>query len=292
MEHNGVYKTVPCESARCAENGECGRKKKVIVTMTSWRNRIFSVHAVISSILSNMRAPDVVVLNLSIVEFPHKENSIPHDLVELKNQGKIILNFCEGNQKAFKKLGPSLKMFGDEIYIVADDDIIYPSTFVGDMLNTFFDNGCAFAITSYPTDEHCAGCGTLFTGEMLSGFYEKLNDEIINTNEDDLFYTYLVNENGYQFKSCKKMSGLSKLQFDNVPNGMSYRKAYNSIHTVQVLNKYFRFQKTSIHGIRVPSVNGEVVKQIKPLPSLVPVIKTPAPLATLKGWKPAGYGHF
>lgn len=262
--------------------------KRVVVTMTSWTCRIHLVYDVAISIFANSRPPDVLILNLSKIEFPRLENSVPYELVELWRAGKLVLNFCEGNQKAFKKLGPSLKMFGDAIYIVVDDDIIYPSTFVQDMLESFSDNGCRHAITSWKTDEHCGGCGCLFTGEMLTGFYDKLNDEIVNTNEDDLFYTWLVHENGFSFKTCPKVHGLPKLQRDP-KHGLGNLGLYNSRDTVRVLNKYFMFKKDSINGAKVENVFSH---PSKPLDSETKKADPHDPLMVLKGWKPSGYRHF
>ena len=59
---------------------------KVVVTMTSWTKRIGNCYQVVKSILNNTMKPDMVYLNLSIAEFPNKEQDLPRDLVQLTQE--------------------------------------------------------------------------------------------------------------------------------------------------------------------------------------------------------------
>lgn len=57
--------------------------KKVIVSLTSWTERISTVHNTIYSLLNQEVIPDSIELNLSLVEFENKFDSLPLELLEL-----------------------------------------------------------------------------------------------------------------------------------------------------------------------------------------------------------------
>lgn len=59
---------------------------KVVVAMTSWTKRIGNCYQVVKSILNNTMKPDVVYLNLSVEEFPKREQDLPKDLVQLAKE--------------------------------------------------------------------------------------------------------------------------------------------------------------------------------------------------------------
>ena len=93
---------------------------KIVVTLTSFKGRINQVYLVIENILHQTIKPDLIYLNLSVEEFPNKENDLPKDLVELSNNElSFIINWVEGkNTKAFKKIIPILQYLDN-------DDIIF-----------------------------------------------------------------------------------------------------------------------------------------------------------------------
>ena len=47
-------------------------KEKIIISLTSWSKRISNIPKVIDSILENTTLPDIIVINLSLQEFPKK----------------------------------------------------------------------------------------------------------------------------------------------------------------------------------------------------------------------------
>ena len=58
--------------------------------MTSWPKRIKNVATVINSLLNQNIEPDLIELNLCIIEFPNKEKDLPKELNILMSKNKKI----------------------------------------------------------------------------------------------------------------------------------------------------------------------------------------------------------
>ena len=83
--------------------------------------------------MNNTVKPDIVYLNLAIVEFPNKEKDLPKDLVQLsKVESSFKINWVDGpNKKTFKKVFPILPYLEDDDFVMnMDDDIILPIGFI------------------------------------------------------------------------------------------------------------------------------------------------------------------
>ena len=87
--------------------------KEIIVSLTSWIKRIQNTATTIKSLLDQTLKPNLIELNLSLVEFPEKEKNLPRDLKKLLKQYKNILeiNWVENNTGVFKKIIPTIKKF-------------------------------------------------------------------------------------------------------------------------------------------------------------------------------------
>ena len=57
---------------------------RVVVTFTSWRKRIDNCASVIDALLKNTTKPDIIYLNLSVMEFSNKFDDLPPNLVALE----------------------------------------------------------------------------------------------------------------------------------------------------------------------------------------------------------------
>ena len=66
------------------------KKIKVIVSLTGWPKRIKNVAIVINSLLNQNIEPDLIELNLCIIEFPNKEKDLPKELNILMSKNKKI----------------------------------------------------------------------------------------------------------------------------------------------------------------------------------------------------------
>ncbi len=97
---------------------------RLIVSLTSFPERMYDIHYTIYSLLNQSLKPDTVILWLAKEQFPQLEQDIPSDVLKLRNNG-LVIKWCE-DLRSYKKLIPSLKEFPDDIIITADDDIFYP----------------------------------------------------------------------------------------------------------------------------------------------------------------------
>ena len=66
-----------------------------------------------------------IILNLSLNEFPNRENDLPSNLVFLCYDHDVEIYFDEGNIKAHKKLLPTIERYPDNDILVVDDDKFY-----------------------------------------------------------------------------------------------------------------------------------------------------------------------
>jgi len=99
-------------------------KSDIIVSLTSFPERINIVYLTIKSILFQTKSPQKVILWLAIDQFPNKESDLPLELLDLKRNGLEIC-FCDEDIKPHKKYFYSFKLFKEYRIITIDDDVIY-----------------------------------------------------------------------------------------------------------------------------------------------------------------------
>lgn len=99
------------------------RDCSVIVSLTSYPERINLVSTTIDTLLQQIIKPDKLILWLAETQFPNKEKDLPDDLLELCKYG-LEIKWCE-DLKSYKKLIPALIEFPDSIIVTADDDLYY-----------------------------------------------------------------------------------------------------------------------------------------------------------------------
>lgn len=99
------------------------RKEKIIVSLTTFPERINKVHLTIEQLLTQTMKPDKLILWLAEEQFPNEEKDLPESLLRLKEYG-LTISWCE-DLKSYKKLLPTLKEYPNDIIITYDDDIYY-----------------------------------------------------------------------------------------------------------------------------------------------------------------------
>lgn len=159
------------------------RNTEVIVSLTSFPERMYDIHYCIYSLLNQKLKPDRVVLWLAQEEFPNGEYDIPANVLNLKKFG-LEIKFCK-NLMSFKKIIPALREFPDAIIVTADDDIYYAD----DWLELLYDNH-----KLYPKD-------IILHRSRKIAFDEKFNvkeyDKWTLINEDTMpSYYHLINGGG------------------------------------------------------------------------------------------------
>lgn len=206
----------------------------VVVSITSWVERIVYVKKIIESIMDNTIQPDRVYLNLSKSEFVNIE--LPKDLVAyFESDERLIINWVEGeNTKTMKKVFPILQYLDDDdIIITADDDIIFPNDLIESRIKDFNAFDRKYSITSNKCsigifrNMNVASAISLYTKRMLKNWDRYVNDDIIKTYNDDRTYVYILWLNGFLNKPCSKYDVKELLKYYSlslIETSMSARK--------------------------------------------------------------------
>ncbi len=113
------------------------REKRLIVSLTTYPERMHKLDTVIYSILSQSLLPDKILVWLSHEEYPQGMDSVPHSIKKLAAYGVDIL-FCE-NIKSYKKLIPALDLYAHDIIVTADDDIFYPHNWLNKLYVSYLE---------------------------------------------------------------------------------------------------------------------------------------------------------
>lgn len=109
---------------------------KIILSLTSYPKRINIISKVIKSLFQQKVKADKIILWLSLDEFPEKENNLPEVLLSLCGKNGFQIRWVTGNLKSHKKYFYALQEFSDDIVITVDDDMIYSSEMVAELLES------------------------------------------------------------------------------------------------------------------------------------------------------------
>lgn len=111
------------------------RRQKVIVSLTSYKDRLYDIHYAIYSLLRQTFKPDQVVLWLGEEDYPNKDQDLPRSLCRLKRNG---LSICYRKDRgSYTKLVYTLSEYPDDIIVTADDDIFYPENWLEKLYNEY-----------------------------------------------------------------------------------------------------------------------------------------------------------
>lgn len=111
----------------------CGRQR-VIVSLTSYPQRIDYVGEVIRSLFAQRYLADLIVLYLSEEQFTNGVASLPKSLTSCLG-GDFQIRWVKGDMKSHKKYLYAVKEFPQDLVITVDDDIVCRNTLVGDLLS-------------------------------------------------------------------------------------------------------------------------------------------------------------
>lgn len=100
------------------------RNPRIIVSLTSFPQRIAILPIVLRRIFAQTLRPDKVVIWLAKEQFPNRENDLPDELLKFKEYG-LEIQWCDDDMKAYKKSLPSFEKYPDDIVIIIDDDLVY-----------------------------------------------------------------------------------------------------------------------------------------------------------------------
>ena len=105
----------------------------LIVSLTSFPERINEIKYVVYSILDQSVLPQKIILWLAASQFPLKEKDLPAELLSFKNYG-LDIRWCD-DLRSYKKLIPALENFPDYFILTADDDLYYKKKWVEKIWN-------------------------------------------------------------------------------------------------------------------------------------------------------------
>lgn len=162
--------------------------EKGIVSLTSWKARINTVHITIENLLE--KCPNWhIVLVLSEDEFPQKEEELPQNLKALFD--KIEILWVKKNWKAFKKVVFTLRKYPNVPICTSDDDAFYECNYAEELYQKWIETGmkkCCINYVDIPQITFLGPCmlyyGIDFPVETLS------EDEIRKTFDDPWMYNY------------------------------------------------------------------------------------------------------
>ena len=106
----------------------------LVVSLTSYPARFKNLPLTLKCLLSQTIRPDVVVLWIAEGD----KAALTHEITKLQEHGLSIC-YC-ADLKSFKKIIPSLLKFPDSFIVTADDDIVYPLNWLGDLVSGFSGN--------------------------------------------------------------------------------------------------------------------------------------------------------
>lgn len=243
----------------------------IIVTFTSWKQRINNCSKVIDSFLEQTLSPDIIYLNLSTLEFPNKEDDLPYGLMKLiLKHLNIHINWVDDNYKCFKKVYPILnKCDDDDLILYTDDDIILNKDLIKSRVNDFI--SYQSPISGTPESKYKKAFSEIYNinniigstatsivkAKMLKGFEYIKSDELLKQYNDDTTYVVLCYLNGYNYNKCSdyqcyidKDTEL-KMIYDDVPlskqlkeQGSNYYKT--SINTLNIIKENLIKNKNQI----------------------------------------------
>lgn len=104
----------------------------VIVSLTSFPERINTVWITITTILHQTIKPSKIILWLASEQFVNGERDLPENLLSLKEYG-LTIRFCD-NLYPHKKYFYTMRENPDAIVITVDDDVFYPEYLIEELL--------------------------------------------------------------------------------------------------------------------------------------------------------------
>lgn len=94
---------------------------RLIVSLTSYGRRVYSVYYTIISLLRQTQKPDMIILWLDDENWSAEK--LPKSLKRLCKYG-LTIKYCK-DIKSYKKLIPTLQQYPDALIVTCDDDIYY-----------------------------------------------------------------------------------------------------------------------------------------------------------------------
>lgn len=226
------------------KNDFCGKiynGEKGIISLTSFRARINTVHITIESLLKHCDGYHIVLV-LSSDEFPKKNNELPKTLLDLTNGEKIEILWVEKNYKALKKVAFTAQKYKEVPIISADDDCLYTCNYADELYNKSLEApNDVIRYNMYNKDDkwqYTQGPCTLYPPKYHPLIFKPILDGLKNHTikdymNDDTVITKLIKKNKIHIshvyrgeKFCFKFHNENGAMHDNRKN-KAFKSCYN-----------------------------------------------------------------
>ena len=267
------------------------RNKKIIVSLTSYPERMYDIHYCLYSLLNQSLKPDEVILWLAKEEFPKLENDLSDKILHLTNNG-LTIKWCD-NIKSYKKLLPALKEYPNDIIVTADDDIFYAKNWLEKLYNEYLESDQKTIIAHrchkvefndnkilpYEEWEKCitnnessftnfftgAG-GVLYPPDTLNKevFNQKLYETLAPTGDDIWFWSMAILNN----TKIKIVSDPNKLYYVNPERELNLHGAHTLYETNKLDNDKFisnmiEYFPEIIEKLHTKKIDADIIGVIK-----------------------------
>lgn len=229
---HSLSQQIPNNIDQLKKNVYTDNNKKIIVSMTTWKKRIFNIPIVLRSILKQTKLPDKIVINLAKDEFANLDD-IPSPVKEFIENHLIELNIVDENTKVYKKIIPTMLKYKNDLVLSIDDDFIYPPNMINDFYETYklYPNQpiSGNRITKFGMACHC-GCASLVQYKFYAPFIENYLNYYEHCPSSDLFFTIVAEKNGYTYARTKNE------YFNNmepIPDYKSIKYSKNSLEMIE-----------------------------------------------------------
>lgn len=111
--------------------------QRIVVSLTSYPARINTVIKAIQSLWVQTVLADEIVLYLSLIEFPGKEEDLPVELFEMIGKNGFRVEWVNDNLKSHKKYFYALQNYSNDIVITVDDDVNYAESMISDLMSSY-----------------------------------------------------------------------------------------------------------------------------------------------------------
>ncbi|KAG4083689.1 hypothetical protein H8356DRAFT_1064608 [Neocallimastix lanati (nom. inval.)] len=109
------------------------RQKKLIVSITSYKQRFKKLHLVLESIFNNSLKPYKVILTIYKGDYEY----LTEEIMNMVNEKRLELIETEIDFKPHKKYFDVMKKYKDYAIITIDDDVIYTSDLIESMYKSY-----------------------------------------------------------------------------------------------------------------------------------------------------------
>lgn len=128
------YRLLHQISSQTGITNEKNTNCNVIVSMTSYGNKLYQCYLAVESMLHQTMKPNRIILWLDETKY-NDRTLLPLALQEQEKRG-LEIRLCK-DVRSHTKLVPALQSFPDDVIITIDDDIIYPIDFVERLIKEY-----------------------------------------------------------------------------------------------------------------------------------------------------------